>query len=76
MNDRLSENAIAYLRDNIMDEAQFPASRCAMGSDIYMYMQSTSSGGESMNNANQAVRDRTAVDIINATILMMKLESK
>ena len=57
-------------------ESQFPASQCAMGPNIYMYMRSTSLGGELMNNANNTVRQATAVDCINATILLLRLESE
>ena len=46
-----------------------------MGPNVYMYMHSISSGGESMNNANHAVRHAMAVDCINATILLLKLKS-
>ena len=74
--DQMSEKAVAYLTDSVPYESQFPASRCAMGQNVYMYKRSTSSGGESMNNANHAVRHATAVDCINATILLLKLESE
>ena len=55
-------------------EKQYAAARCAMGNDICMYGRSASSGVESMNNANKLVREKTAVDIANATILLLKLE--
>ncbi len=41
-----------------------------------MYQRSSSSTAESMNAANKSVRDRTAVDPINAMILLHKLEAK
>jgi hypothetical protein len=41
-----------------------------------MYQRSSSSTAESMNAANKPVRDRTAVDPINAMILLLKLEAK
>ena len=47
-----------------------------MGPYVYMYMHSTSSGGESMNNVNHAVHYAVAVYCINATILLLKLESE
>jgi hypothetical protein len=56
------------------DQVQYPAARCAMGDNICMYSKSASSGVESMNNANTPARERTAVDILNATILLIQLE--
>jgi hypothetical protein len=52
---KMSKNAVAYLREGVANKCQFPALRCAMRKNVYMYMCSTSSGGESMNNANHAV---------------------
>ena len=40
-----------------------------------MYQRTASSAAESMNRANERVRDRTAVDPINALILLIKLEA-
>ncbi len=74
--EKMSEKAVAYLTKGVSYELQFPASRCAMGPNVYMYMRLTSSGGESMNNANNAVRQAAAVDCINATILLLRLESE
>ncbi len=54
---------------------QYAAARCnAMGHDICMYGRSALSGVESMNSANKLVREKTAVDIANVTILLLKLE--
>ena len=59
----------------IDDTKQYPAARCAMGPGICMYGKSASSGVESMNRANkQLVRMKTAVDILNASLLLLKLE--
>ena len=46
-----------------------------MGDGICMYQRTASSAVESMNRANERVRDRTAVDPINSLILLMKLEA-
>jgi hypothetical protein len=43
--DKMSENAVAYLQDGLTNECQFPASRFAMGTNRYMFMHLTSSGG-------------------------------
>jgi hypothetical protein len=41
---------------------------------IYMYQQSASNAVESMNTENQEMRARTAVDTLNATLLLIRLE--
>jgi hypothetical protein len=41
---------------------------------IYMYQQSASSAVELMNVANKEMRARTAVDALNATLLLIRLE--
>ena len=56
------------------DNKQYPAARCAMGDNVCMYSKSASSGVESMNRANSVAKDRTAVDVLNAMILLIKLE--
>jgi len=56
------------------DNCQYPAARCAMGDNICMFSKSTSSGVESMNRANNLARQRMAVNILNALILLIKLE--
>jgi hypothetical protein len=58
----------------LTDECQYPAARCAMAENICMYSKSASSGVESMNRANAIARQRTAVDVLNAMILLIKLE--
>jgi hypothetical protein len=58
------------------NEVQYPAARCAMGEEVFMYGLSASSGSESMNRANMPVRSVPAVDALNASILMLRLESK
>jgi hypothetical protein len=64
---------LTYL-NSIPDTSQYPASRCAMGENIYMYRRSASSGAESMNAAYKEVRARTAVDCLNACIILTKSE--
>jgi hypothetical protein len=58
----------------LADERQYPAARCNMGENICMYRKSASSGVESMNRANSIARQRTAIDVLNAMILLIKLE--
>ncbi len=45
-----------------------------MAENICMYSKSASLGVESMNRANAVARQRTAVDVLNAMILVIKLE--
>lgn len=58
----------------IPDKMQYAAARCAMDPSICMYGKSASSGVESMNRANNLARQKAAVDILNAAILLIKLE--
>ena len=59
----------------IANNKQYAAARCAMAPDIRVYGQSASSDVESMNRANKPlVREKTAVDPLNAAILLLKLE--
>jgi hypothetical protein len=60
----------------IPDYQQYPAARCALGEGISMFQCTASSSVESMNCANQAVRKSTAVDPVNAVILLPQLEGK
>jgi hypothetical protein len=64
---------LQYL-NTIKDEAQYPGARCAMEEGIYMYQRSASSTVELMNAANKEMRARTVVDILNATLLLIRLE--
>ena len=47
-----------------------------MGPDVCIYSLSVSSDTESMNRANMEARKATAVGMLNATILLIRLESK
>jgi hypothetical protein len=66
----------AYYLQKLPDNVQYPAARCAMEDDICMYGKTASSGVESMNNANQVARQKTTVDVLNAVILLLKLEAE
>ncbi len=65
--------ALNYLT-KLEDKCQYPATRCSMGDTICMYSKSASLGVESMNRAINLARQRLAVDILNALILLIKLE--
>ncbi len=58
----------------IPDEKQYAAAHCVMGNDICMYGRSASSGVDAMNRANKNVREKTAVDMLNAAILLLNME--
>jgi hypothetical protein len=60
---------------NIAEEMQFPASRCAQGDSDCMYGKSASSGVEAINWANEDIHQKTAVDILNTTLILLKKES-
>jgi hypothetical protein len=60
---------------NIANEMQFPAARCAQSNSICMYGKSASSGVESMKRANDDIPQKTAVDILNAALILLKKES-
>jgi hypothetical protein len=66
----------AQYLNNLEDAEQYPVVRCAQGPCIYMYHRSTSAAVELMNAANCKMRAKTAVDPLNACILLMKLECK
>ena len=69
----LTAHQLKYL-NSIPDETQYPAVRCAMGENIFLYDHEASSGVESMNMANKPARDRAAVDVVNAMILLLGME--
>jgi hypothetical protein len=70
----LTDKALHYL-NVVNDDKQYPTARCAVSKGVYMYQCLSSSAVESMNRANITVREQTAVDVVNSTILLLKLES-
>ena len=72
----MNDKALKYL-NAVDDIAQYPGARVAVDYIcIIMYQHSASSAVESMNQANKAARDRTAVDVVCATKLLLSLSSK
>jgi hypothetical protein len=71
---KIATKTLCYI-NNVHDTAQYPAARCGMSSNIYMYGWSVSSGNESMNRANQRAREQMAIDVINATMVLVNLEN-
>ena len=47
-----------------------------MAGNICIYGRTTSAGTESLNRANQRAREQTAVDLVNATLLLVNLENE
>ena len=66
---------IKYL-NKLSDTSQYPAARCNMRDDVYMYHRQASAGAEAMNAVNFSVRQRTAVDLNNSMLLLIELECK
>ncbi len=72
---QMLQSDINYL-ENVGDEEQYPAARCAVTSFVYMYQKSSSQMVEAMNNANKRMRVRASVDVVNSTILLLKMEAE
>jgi hypothetical protein len=70
----MSAKYLQYL-NTIKDKAQYPGARCAMEAGIYMYQQSVSRAMELMNAANKEMHALTAVDALNATLLLIRLNA-
>ncbi len=68
---------LAYL-NSLEDDQQYPAARCDKAHDVLhdicMHGKTASSGVKSMNRANNNVRGRTAVDVLNAALILLKKE--
>ena len=71
--DKMKPAHVAYL-SALNDDQQYPAARCDKAHDVCMYGKTASSGVESMNRANDNVRARTAVDMVNAALILLKKE--
>jgi hypothetical protein len=71
-----NEQALKYL-NAINDAAQYPGARIDVDfGPIIMYQSLASSAVESMNRANKAARDRTAVNVVCATKHLLFMSSK
>jgi hypothetical protein len=72
----MNDKALKYL-NAVSDAAQYPGARVDVDFGcIMMYQHSFSLAVESMNQANKAARDRTAVDVVCATKLLLSLSAK
>jgi hypothetical protein len=72
----VNDKALKYL-NAVGDAAQYPGARVDVDfGRIIMYQHSASLAVESMNQANKAARDRTVVDVVCATKLLLSLSAK
>lgn len=72
----MSDKALKYL-NTLNDNEQYPTARVDVRNKaVYMYRRSASSSVESMNSANKAARDRTAVDVVPSMKLLIDLETR
>jgi len=69
----MDKKDIEYL-ESVPDDEQYPAARCAKTELCSMYGRTASSTVESMNKANERMRDRSCVDVGNAVLLLLKME--
>jgi hypothetical protein len=67
-------HALGYLAQ-AGDIAQYPGACCDMGENVFMYGRTASSGNESMNRANMHAKECYGVDLVVATMIMMKLKA-
>jgi hypothetical protein len=71
----MHKSDLQYL-NTLPDHSQYPAARCDMAPGVYMYHRTSSAAVESMNAANREMRAKTAVDPLNACILLIRMECK
>ncbi len=72
---QMSPAHVNYL-NSISDGQQFLAVRCAMAETVCIYGKTVLSGVKAMNRANNSIRRQTAVDILNAALVLIKKESE
>jgi hypothetical protein len=72
---RMIQEDIDYL-ELVPDHEQYPAARLELAENSVMYQRSSSQIVEAMNNANKRMRVRSGVDLVNATLLLLSMESE
>ena len=65
---------INYL-DSIPDKRQYLAAHCGMDRNVFMFDRESTGSVEAMKHANEKVCNAFSVDIVNATIVLLKMES-
>ena len=68
----MSTNALKYLF-SIPDKMQFPCARVGDNTDVYLYNRKSSSAAEGINRVNKPARDRSAVDPVNSSLLLIEM---
>lgn len=71
----MHQTDLQYL-NTISDLSQYPAARCNVAPGVYMYHRTSSAAVESMNAANREMHAKSAVDPVNACILLIRMECK
>jgi hypothetical protein len=71
----MHNNDLQFL-NSLPDYSQYPAARCDMALGAYMYHRTLSAAVEAMNAANREMRAKTAVNPLNACILLIWMECK
>jgi hypothetical protein len=71
----MSPGHVNYL-NSISNIQQFLMVRCAMAETVCMYGKTALSGVKAMNRANNSIQRQTAVDILNAALVLIKKESE
>lgn len=72
---QMKQTDIDYL-ELVPDHEQYPAARLELYEHCAMYQRSSSQMVEAMNNANKQMRVRSGVDLVNATLLLLQMESE
>lgn len=72
---QMKQTDIDYL-ELVPDCEQYPAARLELMEHSAMYQRSSSQMVEAMNNANKRMRVRSGVDLVNATLLLLAMESE
>ncbi len=70
-----TECTLEYLA-RVADMEQYPGAHCDMSDNVYIYGRTTSSGNESMNNANKNAQEQYGVDVIVATMILLELATQ
>ena len=62
--------------ESLSDEQQYSAARCAMDRNCFLFDWESTASVKAMNHANNKVRNAFSIDIVNASIVLLKMESQ
>ncbi len=71
----MQQSHIDYL-ESISDHELYPAARCSLTLGALIYQRSSSQMVEAMNNANKRMHVCSSINVVNATILLLKMEAE